>query len=390
MKTLRIFTLFFASGFFFSGCVSDKLEVEEIPFEYYTQDELKLLQSKMNISEVPEDYISMVNSNASVNSPSNRKGILGRALFYDKNLSSDNSVSCASCHDQSKGFADDKAFSDGPENRKTTRNTLGLGVVRTFQHYYGTGGSSARFFWDERAQTLTDQTEETIQNPDEMGLKMDEVLEYVKNQQEYQILHKYAFPNRGMAKEHILDAIGVFINSISSSDSKFDLALNNSGSINSDMQGFTNVENIGREIFATNCNTCHGFSVAGAGFFGSSGFTTVANNGLEMDYEDLGVASFTGLKKDEGVFKVPGLRNVALTAPYMHDGRFATLEEVIDFYNNGIVQHPNLHDNLKTSSGLPKKLNITDSEKAALIAFLNTLTDDKMAQDVRWSDPFIN
>ncbi len=387
MKTSRFFSLLLFAGLFLPGCVQDKLEVEEIPFEYYTQEELSTLQAKFSLNEIPDIYNS-----ATITNPENRKGTFGRVLFYDKQLSSDKSVSCASCHDQSKGFADDKAFSDGPENRKTTRNSLALGGVPSFQNYNGSSFLPDKFFWDERATSLSDQTEETIQNPDEMGLEMDEVLDYVKSQKEYQILHKYAFPNKSIRKQHVLDALGVFMNSIHAENTKFNEAFNKTGTINNDMVGFTNIENIGRSLFVENCNSCHGFSIAGLPFSSSGQLqSTVANNGLELlNSEDLGVGSLNGHTTDEGKFKIPGLRNVELTAPFMHDGRFATLEEVVEHYNSGIVNHPNLHENLKASNGEPKRLNLTSEEKGALVAFLKTLTDHTMAEEIIWSDPFIN
>ena len=157
---------------------------------------------------------------------------------------------------------------------------------------------------------------------------------------------------------------------------------------------FTTQENLGRQIFFgqtpfnfVTCAACHG----------SDNFVpgpNINNNGLENPYVDKGVGALTGRPQDEGLFKVPSLRNIELTAPYMHDGRFATLEEVVEFYNSGIVNHPNLSPPLRTPTGPgqppggPLRLNLTTAQKAALVAFLKTLTDTSVITDPKFSDPF--
>ncbi|HEX2751346.1 MAG TPA: hypothetical protein VHM91_25275, partial [Verrucomicrobiales bacterium] len=156
----------------------------------------------------------------------------------------------------------------------------------------------------------------------------------------------------------------------------------------SNFTNFTAQENQGRQIFngAGNCNACHGTDNFVPG-------PAINNNGLENPYVDKGVGALTGRPQDEGLFKVPSLRNIGLTAPYMHDGRFATLEEVVEFYNSGVVNHPNLSPPLRNppgspNAGAPRRLNLTAGQKAALVAFLRTLTDTSVPTDVKFSDPF--
>ena len=314
---------------------------------------------------------------------------LGRVMFYDKNLSDDRAISCASCHQQSLAFADDAALSDGVNNRKTARNSLALGSVFNFAEYYGSPNDNRiPFFWDNRAVSVQEQSRQTLANPDEMNMEMHQVVDRVKEQDYYKILIREAFGDSEVTEDRVLDAISEFVNSMSTYESKYDkeldkhydnnFNLNNVGSVN--FSGFTAQENLGKNIYVNQCGSCHGRV---NGFPGQIS----ANNGLDMDYDDNGISGITNSGADEGLFKVPTLRNIALTGPYMHDGRFATLEEVIDHYSSGIQDHPNL-DPLLKSGGQPKKFNFTAEEKEALIVFLNTFTDQNMLVDERYSDPF--
>ena len=195
-------------------------------------------------------------------------------------------------------------------------------------------------------------------------------------------------PSAGM----ILRSLATFVNSISTSQSRFDNATH-LYAFNyrfGDTPGFSDKENIGMVTFIEHCSACHGGSL-NEEIQNEFQFDNlhVANNGLELDYEDHGMATHTNNPSDVGVFKIPGLRNIELTAPYMHDGRFDTLEEVIDFYSEGIQDHTNLSRHLKAEDGQPKKMNLTQEEKDGLIALLQMLTDDEMTQEDKWSDPFL-
>jgi cytochrome c peroxidase len=181
-----------------------------------------------------------------------------------------------------------------------------------------------------------------------------------------------------------------FVNALGSFESKFDAEANHhnpgfSGSFGNfvfteDFSGFTAAENRGKVLYNANCASCH------SGNMGRP-VLQLANNGLEATSTDLGVGGISGIPNQKGSFKVPTLRNISLTAPYMHDGRFATLNDVIDFYSTGVQNHPFLHEDLK-DGGQPKRMNFTADQKTDLIAFLNTLTDDQLLNDKRFSDPF--
>ena len=299
---------------------------------------------------------------------------LGRVLFYDKRLSANNSVSCASCHQPDAGFSDPRQFSVGFLGGKTPRTSMGLTSAR----YY----LRERFFWDERAATLEEQVLQPIQDEIEMGLTLPELTAKLSALPFYQELFTTAFGDATVTSERIARALAQFVRSIVSANSKYDAGVPTA------FANFTAEENQGRQLFngAAGCAACHGSDnfVPGHAIF---------NNGLENPYIDKGVGARTGLATDEGLFKVPSLRNVELTAPYMHDGRFATLEQVVEFYNSGVVNHPNLSPQLRNppgspGAGQPRRLNLTTAQKAALLAFLKTLTDLSVVTDERFQDPF--
>lgn len=314
------------------------------------------------------------------------RATLGRALFYDKDLSKDRSISCASCHDQSLAFSDNKVLSDGVEGRQTARNSQPLGAIVNFAAYYGVnrfGSNAIQFFWDERAGTVMDQCRETFSNPDEMGMTMNQVIDRIKEKEYYPILYKKAFKNRVIDEENTLDALAEFINSMGTFNSNFDQTFAKQPSarkVTDDFTGFSDLENKGKKLYQENCASCHGATLSRPAIL-------MAHNGLSIEKGDTGKALHTGKTSDEGLFKVHTLRNVALTAPYMHDGRFATLEDVIDHYNEGITLHPNLSVHLKEGAQ-PKRMNFTQDDKQAIIAFLHTLTDEGFITNKKFSDPY--
>jgi cytochrome c peroxidase len=302
---------------------------------------------------------------------------LGRVLFYDKRLSTNRAIACASCHQQAHGFSDPRRFSDGFNGGVTSRNSMGLTQAR----YYPRG----HFFWDERAATLEDQVLQPIQNAVEMGMTLPALVNRLSVEPFYTNLFAQAFGSADITAERLSRALAQFVRTIISTRSKYDRG------IPVGFSNFTAQESLGRQVFlgqvgTATCAACHGTD----NFVPNNLF----NNGLENPYRDKGVGALTGLAQDEGRFKVPSLRNIELTAPYMHDGRFATLEEVVEFYNSGVVNHPNLSPPLRVPTppgappGPPRRLNLTAEQKAALVAFLKTLTDPATATDPRFSDPF--
>lgn len=303
---------------------------------------------------------------------------LGRVLFYDKRLSTNQTVSCSSCHLQANGFSDPRQFSVGFNGGLTGRNSMGLSNARWYQR--------AKFFWDERAATLEAQTLMPIQDSLEMGMTLQALTNRLSAEPFYTNLFTQTFGTPEVTAERISKALAQFVRSIVSAQSKYDLG------VTSNFANFTAQENLGRQVFfgqvgSATCAACHGSDnfVPGA---------NINNNGLENPYVDKGVGELTGRPQDEGLFKVPSLRNIELTAPYMHDGRFATLEQVVEFYDSGVVAHPSLSPPLRVpsgngaASGTPLRLNLTPQQKAALVAFMKTLTDPSVATDAKFSDPF--
>lgn len=365
----------------------------EIVYTDYLPEEKALLDQYLNLPDVPDVYdpkflYNMVTAGVVRPRFDKKKVVLGRVLFYDKNLSKDGTISCASCHKQELGFGDDKAVSVGVYGRTGERNSLPLSSVVSFGSQYGTdnnGPSAIRFFWDNRSETATSQILASMSNPKEMDMHISEIVAAVENQPYYAVLFQKAYGDSQVLPERVTEAIANFVNAMGSFQSKFDQAdsKNPSGYIESNFSDFTASENRGKTVYLKNCATCHSSRMTESTFDN-------ANNGLDSELTgDLGVGGITGQPSDMGTFKVPTLRNISLTAPYMHDGRFQTLEQVVEHYNSGIQDHPNLSSALRTDSyGAPKRMNLTETDKQDLINFLYTLSDETMRTDVRFSNPF--
>jgi cytochrome c peroxidase len=326
------------------------------------------------------------------NQLTNPGATLGRVLFYDVALSANDTVACATCHAQATGFSDPDRFSEGFDGGFTTRNSMGLGEARFYQN--------GRFFWDERADTLEDQVLMPIQNPVEMGLTLEELVERVEAQPYYPVLFEQAFGDPAIDAERISLALAQFVRAVVSYRAPYDEGIALAGNLAADFPNYSDQENEGKAIFfgpAGRCAPCHvgqpgpppppGAPLPNAAIFSMTG---PANNGLDEGptTDDDGVGDVTGNAQQNGLFKSPSLRNVELTAPYMHDGRFETLEDVVEHYDNGVQAHPNLDPRLRVPGGQPQQLNLSDAQKAALVAFLRTLTDDALVDDVRFGDPF--
>lgn len=371
------------------------------------------VQPLKRVPVLPEevyDYASPVSStffapfgDSSIN---NHVATLGRVLFYEQQLSANNRVSCGTCHRQQFGFADNKAVSVGFENQLTHRNTQT--IVNT--------GTQLGFFWDLREEVLDHMVLQPIANHIEMGLDDTLLMEQrIRNIDYYPSLFEKAFGSEEVTTHKIGLALAQFVKSIISVSTKYDegaLAIKNMnlpGNINHyDFPNYTERENLGKHVFFMKfaCSQCHG----GVNLDGS--LSAPKNIGLEVDYIDDGMpgTDFLGRVRD-GFFKTPSLRNVQFTGPYMHDGRFKTLEEVIEFYDAGIQPHPQLSEELRwreqggltmehlgpvipfdqvptDGTVLPQRMFMTGEEKAAIVAFLKTLTDYQTLTDPKFSDPF--
>jgi cytochrome c peroxidase len=314
-------------------------------------------------------------------SESNEMATLGRVLFYDRSLSVNNSLSCASCHKQSLAFADNVAFSVGFENRVTRRNSMPIQNLQTGRFDDGGIATFGSFlFWDGRESELSSMVLKPIANHVEMGIgDFDKLSKKLEGTSYYSKLFSDAYGSTEVTSDKVAQALSSFLRNISSMQSKFDKALAGAGQL-------TALEQKGQDLFMTvyDCNQCHqiqtphGYEFAG----------TFANIGLDAEYKDVGREEVTNFRFDNGRFKIPSLRNVALTAPYMHDGRFENLDEVLEHYSDGIANNEALDPRLRTKTGDPMRFNIPESDRKAIIAFLNTLTDQGMITDVRFSNPF--
>jgi cytochrome c peroxidase len=296
---------------------------------------------------------------------------LGRVLFYDTRLSGDGKVSCGSCHVQKHGFADPNRFSKGSGGKLTDRHAMSVANLRYIRQ--------ARFFWDERAGNLEETVLLPIQSKAEMGQDLTRLAKILSKDKHYPDLFRKAFGDSKVGRERIGKALAQFLRSMVSCQSRYDQGRSKAASVRDDFENFTVQENRGKALFLNSCSSCH---LPGQ----DAHFSTLIpeNNGLDADIKnnDGGRGDLTLRAPDFGMFKSPSLRNVEVTAPYMHDGRFATLKAVIDHYSEGVKPHPNL------APQLSRPLKFMDSEKAALIAFLKTLTDRKFLADPKFSDPF--
>lgn len=430
----------------------------DLPFYYEVNT---LLQTPFQTS-------ALFNDNTPEENPvTNAGATLGRVLFYDRRLSSNQQISCANaCHLQEFGFSDPETTSEGVDGR-TKRNSMGLANARFYRQRTETlplpvaVESKGKFFWDERADSLEDQVLMPFQDPVEMGLTLEELIEIVSSQEYYPPLFEAAFGDAHVTEERIGQALAQFIRSIVSLDSRYDegrraLAAQQGepGTGLDPFPIFTDQENRGKRLFVGPrvndeglfmgpCGGCH---LSDAMISAPSGpvnngvprihnqeaidlINTVASRGRrsqtqpdEQEYQeavarlyawmdddpaedlgDLGVAEHMDretrpphqIALSIGAFKAPSLRNIAETAPYMHDGSIETLEEVIDHYSEGVLENPHPAINfafngvpVQVPAGPLRSFEFTTQEKEDLLAFLHTLTDPVVLTHEKWSDPF--
>lgn len=317
---------------------------------------------------------------------------LGRVIFYDRHLSEDGLVSCASCHRQENGFSDPRRYSQGIYGRLSTRNSMALGNTIWFGGAMGIdsiGGVRLPLFWDSRAHSVGEQARSAFLNEHEMGLSMVEVIERMGQQSYYTWLINRAWGDSLISEDRVFEALAHFMGSISSSNTEFDRALQSAGGfdfLGGSFPAFSEAENRGKTLYLEHCHSCHGSLY-------SPPFIFEANNGLENPYTDPGKGAISGLFYERGVFRVPGLRNISVSGPYMHDGRFETLLEVVEHYSSGVQSIFGLHGDLLTFNEVtqtysPKHLQLTEADKLALVAFLQTLEDGSLLTDSLFSDPF--
>ncbi len=307
---------------------------------------------------------------------------LGKKLFFDKRLSVDDTISCATCHDPEKGFADGKTLAVGIKEQKGMRNSPTVLNAAFFDTQ----------FWDGRAITLEEQAKQPIINPKEMGMPSHDVLvEKISNIPEYKTSFKAVFGTERITIDHLAMAIASFERTLITFNTPFDrfIAGKNDAITASAQRGWKLFQGKAR------CITCHEFNVSYP-FFTDNKFHNIGVAMKGKDFEslarksassgadpsvlaheegsaELGRYLVTKEPKDIGAFKTSGLRNIALTAPFMHDGSEPTLESVIEFYNKGGIPNPNLDGGIRP-------LNLSEDEKKDLAEFMKSLTSDDLAE----------
>lgn len=308
--------------------------------------------------------------------PMTKEGVyLGRMLFYEKKLSANNRLSCESCHEQKLAFTDGRPVSPGVDGRFTPRSSMSLANLLWVRN----------FFWDGRSQSLEEQAAFPLTDPHEMGQSLTESVRKLGNTAPYPALFQSAFGNQGITGPNILKALAQFERTLISADSPYDRYLAGkyrpTAAEMRGMQLFENNPDAKKGIRGANCGHCHG---------GPKNFKELFhNNGLDRIFTDAGREKVTGQPMDKGRFRVPTLRNIMLTAPYMHDGRFKTIREVLDHYSEHIQQSQTLSSFLQDISNEEngQTLALHDTEKTDIIAFLGMLSDSAFVSNPAFSNP---
>jgi cytochrome c peroxidase len=316
---------------------------------------------------------------------------LGKYLFYEKMLSIDSSISCGSCHKQNKAFTDGFPKSIGVDGTVGLRNSMSLINIG----YAWRPNNAHNFMWDGKFRHLEEQILAPVENPLEMKNTWEEVERRMRVHAHYPRLFRQAFgisTKSEITKELAAKAMAQFMRTLNSADSKYDSVEFRA------FNYFTDEEQRGYELFLgdvlgtivtkdAECAHCHSFSRN----FSTFARNNFSNNGLDSavtfnDFIDKGLGSVTNIPSDNGRFREVTLRNIGLTAPYMHDGRFATLEEVLNHYVSGGHPSPNVANELASA---PTIRTLSAGDKQDIIAFLKTLTDTSYFNKTEWSDPFL-
>lgn len=347
---------------------------------------------------LPSEYFNYANQsipsyitkdNTEGNEITDAGATLGRVLFYDVNLSENRTISCGSCHQQEHAFSDIDQLSVGLNGGLTGRHSMRLINARF--------SDEEKFFWDERATSLEDQTTKPIQDHVEMGFSgedgdpsFDDLLDRLSQIEYYEALFQDAFGDSQISEERMQLALAQFIRSIQSFDSKFDAGYGflGGGDFLRDFPNYTDQENLGKRLYFTHpnlggagCNTCHG----GAEFSidpnsGNNGIVTVAGSDNDVDMTNFRSPSLRDLLKPDGTSN----------GAFMHDGSLETLMDVVNHYNEVPVDENNteLDSRLNPPGPGNRKLDLSEEEKEALVAFLETLSGNDVYENEKWSDPF--
>lgn len=312
------------------------------------------------------------------NNPLTEEGVeLGRHLFYEKKLSGDNSMSCATCHSPQTSFSDNNRYSKGIDGIEGNRNSMAL-VNLGYQKF---------FFWDGRAKSLEEQILEPVPNPIEMHQEWKDALVKLNADEKYRRMFWSAFGESTADSVLATKAIAQFLRTMISGSSKYDAIykkLNNLPMTPSEQARYatvTNEELAGLDLFQSlnggDCFHCHSGPLMHLNIF--------SNNALDASFSDPGLGGVTGKPSDMGRFKVPTLRNIAQSAPYMHDGRFATLDEVLLHYNSGLVNSPTVDPNMEHLD--QGGIQLSFAELDLIKKFLLTLTDEEFLNNPKFAPP---
>lgn len=392
-----IYVLFAA---FLSGVVWTSCQRESIP----DATGLQALELESPVASYNYNEPGYNTSGLKSKTINNEMATLGRVLFYDKALSVSNNIACASCHHQERAFSDGLTLSRGFMGEETARNSMAIFNMPT----------NGAYFWDLRRNGLKEMVLDPVQHLLEMGTESPQLLAAKLSELPYyKELFVRAFGTETIDGDRISSALAEFISSMMSNSSRFDKRV------------LTEQEKRGEQVFlAAQCGNCHGGrnfnnqsmfngssgGSGGGGWGGSNGNNNnlnivgdFANIGLEYSYSDAGMTPEKQLEigiseVEQGLFKIPSLRNIAITGPYMHDGRFKTLMDVINHYDHGVKKHHNLDRRLMEIgvdqngqmiiTDNPRRLNLSETDKEDLIAFLTSLTDETLISHPRFSNPF--
>lgn len=333
----------------FIACKKDKVLFEPTPY-------ILKIPTHFPAMAIPED------------NPMTEEGVLlGRMLFYEKKLSLNHSISCGSCHAPDAAFSDHNQFSVGVHGTTGTRNAMAL-INLGWQKF---------FFWDGRAKTLEEQLLEPVPNPVEMHLRWKDAVARLKSDVTYRNQFYRAFGIENFDSTHVSKALAQFLRTMISGESKYDVMYKFANNIPLSSAELVVKNNITLEEWAgyssfqdlngADCFHCHNGALMQVQKF--------SNNGLDATFTDLGRGGITNNPNDNGRFKVPTLRNIALSAPYMHDGRFANLDQVIEHYSTGIVHSATIDPLIEFAS--QGGVQLDSEQRSHLKAFLLTLTDMK-------------
>ncbi|RZJ67626.1 MAG: c-type cytochrome [Flavobacterium sp.] len=302
--------------------------------------------------------------NFEANPPTEAGFELGKKIFYDGRLSNDGTISCGFCHIQQHAFTHHgHSLSHGVNNAVGLRNTPAIQNM-AFQN---------TFMWDGATDNLDLQPIIPITSEVEMHGNFASIVAMMRNDATYKKMFTRAFPEADIDSEHLLKALGQFVALMQSSNSRFDKFRRNEAGGN-----FSTDEAAGYVIFQQKCASCHATDLQTDQSF--------RNNGLavNMQLNDIGRERVTGLASDKYKFRVPSLRNIEKTAPYMHDGRFYTLDAVLEHYNSGVQQSATLDAVLQQNGSLG--IALSAAEKSQIIAFLKTLTDEEFLTNPKFSE----